>query len=620
MRNAENRLFEGGHYQLNFDSANGALFTGVFANTVKFVTEQQLYDEALWARFALQYSFCPDEGGAWRCEYWGKMMRGGCFVCQYSRDEKLYKVLTGAVNALLENQDEDGRLSTYPRRSEFRDWDMWGRKYVMLGLLYYYEICDDPDMRDRVMTAVCKHADYICERVGAGEGKIPVCETSTAWMGVNSMSILEPFVKLYTYTKEQRYFDFAAEIVREGYEVEPKIFKLAEDNELSPYQYPENKAYETMSCFEGLAEYYTITGDEKYLKAIRNFGYRVIRDDMTVIGSCGCTHELFDHSAVNQVNDQFTGIMQETCVTVTFMKLCGMLLRLTGDVTVMECIETAFLNAYLGAVKTHRSPYTVPKAESRPVLTQVLPFDSYSPLRAGKRGALTGGCCIMFDGYFYGCCNCIGSAGIGYFPKVAVMSHEEGVLLNAYLPGSMSVQTPGGQRMSMTLSGNYPYESDVSITLSLDNPETFKLDLRIPAWSKDTILAVNGRVEKVSAGRHTLEREWKDGDMISLSFDMNVYALMPEKVGETAFVAYRRGPVVLGVDANMGIDPAAPVIPSVHSDMRVDAKITKSVAVPDANLSVSVKLADGWMDMVDYASAGKDHGTMMAAWLPIRGA
>jgi sorbitol-specific phosphotransferase system component IIA len=39
MRNAENRLFEGGHYQLNFDSANGALFTGVFANTVKFVTE-----------------------------------------------------------------------------------------------------------------------------------------------------------------------------------------------------------------------------------------------------------------------------------------------------------------------------------------------------------------------------------------------------------------------------------------------------------------------------------------------------------------------------------------------------------------------------------------------------
>jgi hypothetical protein len=78
--------------------------------------------------------------------------------------------------------------------------------------------------------------------------------------------------------------------------------------------------------------------------------------------------------------------------------------------------------------------------------------------------------------------------------------------------------------------------------------------------------------------------------------------------------------VVLGVDANMGIDPAAPVIPSVHSDMRVDAKITKSVAVPDANLSVSVKLADGWMDMVDYASAGKDHGTMMAAWLPIRGA
>ena len=44
------------------------------------------------------------------------------------------------------------------------------------------------------------------------------------------------------------------------------LIDLAFENELNLYQYPVTKAYEVTSCFEGLIEFYKITGEEKYLE------------------------------------------------------------------------------------------------------------------------------------------------------------------------------------------------------------------------------------------------------------------------------------------------------------------------------------------------------------------
>lgn len=617
MRTAENKLFESGKLALEFDTANNAKFIGVFDNAIKYICENQLYDVTLWKRFALQYSFCPDNGGTWKCEYWGKMMRGACFVCNYTKDEKLYGILKDSVCDLLGYQDESGRFSTYSVEREFTGWDIWGRKYVMLGMFYFYEICDDAALRDRIKAAMCRHADYLVEKLGNGEGQTLVRDTSDAWLGANAMSILEPFVKLYNLTKERKYLDFAAEIVREGYETETCIFRLAEEDELDLCDYPENKAYETMSCFEGLAEFYCVTGNERYKKAFLNFGKRMIDGEITLIGCCGCTHEIFDHSVKTQVNDAYKGIMQETCVTVTMIKTLGMLLRISGDVQYADYIERSFFNAYLGSLNTHRSPYVIPGVESRPALSQVMPFDSYAPLRANARGKVTGGCNIMFDGTFYGCCACIGSLGAGYIPRMAAMTFDRGILLNMYLPGSISAQAPSGQRIGFSITGNYPYESEVKITIGADRPERFALDLRIPRWSRKTAVKVNGEVSDVPAGRYSIEREWQSGDTVEIEFTVELVAELPEKQCDTAYIAYRYGCTVLAADERLGYDLHAPIHPLVNSDGTVEGRMCTCAEITDAILCFEIKTKDGKIKLVDYSSAGKDYGKEMAAWLPI---
>ena len=121
---------------------------GVMHDVFDFVRNKQLMDPPLWKKFVAQFQPWVDirdrekpEFGGWRCEYWGKMMRGAAWVYDCTRDEELYEVLENTARELLTRQDELGRISSYPLEHELTSWDLWGRKYVLLGMQYFSEIC-----------------------------------------------------------------------------------------------------------------------------------------------------------------------------------------------------------------------------------------------------------------------------------------------------------------------------------------------------------------------------------------------------------------------------------------------------------------------------------------------
>ena len=319
------------------DRNNQYTYEGIMKEAFAFVEKEQLLRPELWARFADQFRDDADFENGWRGEYWGKMMRGACFVYSATRNDQLYQCLAETVEDMLQKADETGRISSYGKSHEFNGWDIWCRKYVLLGMQYFLEICKDEELREKLIASMRGQMDYIMENIG--DGKIPICAASNNWRGLNSCSILEPVVRLYSLTKEQRYLDFASYIVNIGGTSVANLFALAIQDGLYPYQYPITKAYEMMSCFEGLIEYYRVTGIEKYKTAVINFANKILESDFTVIGSSGCTHELFDHSTVRQANTTNGATAQETCVTVTLMKFLHQVLLLTGDSKYADAIE-----------------------------------------------------------------------------------------------------------------------------------------------------------------------------------------------------------------------------------------------------------------------------------------
>ncbi len=575
----------------------------------RFIQEYQLKNRENWRLFVKQFREYPDdEEKSWKGEYWGKLMRGGCLTWQYTRDNELYAVLEETIRDMLTAQDESGRFSTYSKEMEFQGWDMWCRKYVLLGFLYFCEICKDDGLKREILEAAGRHLDYIIAHVG--EGKIDITSTSDLWGGINSSSILEPVVKMYQATGKKTYLDFADYIVARGGSSNGNIFELAYKGELYPYQYPDVKAYELMSCFEGLLLYYQVRGGEKWKTAVCNFARLLRESDITIIGCAGCTHELLDHAAFVQTDPERNGLMQETCVTVTWMKLCAKLLLLTGEAVYADEIEKSAYNALYGSVNLRKNKEN-----------GGLPFDSYSPLRANTRARFIGGYQEMENGkFFYGCCAAIGAAGTGLFPNMHLLHSDKGVVLSFYTQGNISFRTPSGSTGRIWVQTRYPYEGTVQIELQLETEEELELVLRIPDFCQWAEYQINAdAVQNAGKGYLTLRRLWSRQNQIRLHLDMNPRVLndpMAENVNRgTRHMAVCYGPIVLARDARIDSD--------VGRQVCFDPKAFSVTQTEDFGIggcaSFLVRIGQHQnLKMIDYASAGAtwNESSRMECWFP----
>lgn len=622
-------------------------YNGFVDEAYRFVMENQLLKPDLWKKFVNQFRTDADIANfGWRGEYWGKTMRGASLCYSYTKDDNLYDILAETVKDMIESGDDSGRISTYNVEKEFNGWDMWCRKYVMLGMEYFYEICKDDELKNSIISSLRAQADYIIKKIGAEDDKTDITATTNLWRGVNSSSILEAFVRLYSLTDDEKYLDFARYIIDLGACEVENIFALALENGLFPYQYPVTKAYELISCFEGLMEYYIVTGDEKCKAAVINFADKILESDFTVIGCCGCTEELFDHSSVRQANTTNSDFSQETCVTVTVMKFMSRVYRITGDPKYVDAFETSFYNAYLGTFNTEGYVDLDTRVNTPECIMDPMPFDSYSPLTWGARGTLAGGKQVMADNSYYGCCACIGSAGVGMLHKTHILANDESVAINMFIDGTVRTETPDGNSLIITTKTLYPKDGNVEIYIYIEKDENFEILIRNPYWSKTTTVKVNGISENVSDGYISLKKLWSNGDKIELCFDMRTKVIRPIPYGSQVLmnkviwehnyvvptfdtedplakkhVALRRGPIMLATETRLGNENGEPVDIVISDDETVDAKESTRQIPFDCIVKVDVPLSDGTcLTLTDYSSAGRiyDGSVKMAVWMMLK--
>ena len=291
-------------------------------------------------------------------EMWGKAVRSGCMFYRYTQDPKLKKILQATVVDLLTTRRENGSISCSEvnKQPDGPGGDLWERKYVLLGLdEYYMQVEKDP----KVLQAMIDQADCIVTQIGPAP-KTRIIDQGWSPNHIESSTILEPIMRLYKLTGYQRYLDFARYIVED--EGGAKGFNIIEDafNNKAPEQiggvYP--KAYEMMSLFEGLVEYYRVTGNDRWKQAFMNLYQNIISKEITIIGNGGGDQpyhpavmgEGWDNTALEQTNPNIKRMM-ETCVGVTWLKLCSQILRLTGDPLTVDMIEKYAYNGLIGAMK-----------------------------------------------------------------------------------------------------------------------------------------------------------------------------------------------------------------------------------------------------------------------------
>ena len=579
-------------------------YSGVIDKNIRFIEKVQLLDDELWSLISKQFTFNPDdEDNGWRGEYWGKIMRGACEVYNYTKSESLYNTLEKTVCDIIAAAEDSGRISTYSKENEFHGWDMWSRKYILLGLLHFYDICRSNELKQTVLNTMCAHLDYIIKYVG--KGKIEITDTSEIWQSVNSCSILEPVVRLYNITKNKNYLDFASYIVECGFAKECDLIEIAYEDKLIPSQYPVIKAYEIMSCFEGLIEYYRVTGEEKYRIATENFVKALNNTENTIIGCLGCMGEHFDNASKTQANDEHSLYMQETCVTVTWMKLCMQLYRLTGKTEYMENIEKSYYNAMLGSVNTYLAKNEI----------GVFPFDSYSPLVIDHRGKGMGGLKEM-KGHHYGCCAAIGAMGLGMMPKISVMSDNDGFIFNFYENGDINIRLSDGKILKINEKTLYPTDDKVRFEIGTESNIKAVLKFRIPSWASNAKVTICGNEYMAVSGEYfSADRVWNSGDTIEIDLGAKLEKLeMSNGLSgddEVKHIAFKIGALVLARDSRFENKTGEKIL---NGDYSIDIK---DRFTDDYMILCELNSNEETFKMIDYASAGKtlNENSMMEAWI-----
>lgn len=541
-----------------------------------------------------------ENGGHWRCEYWGKWFTSAALAAAYTPTSRAREKLREGVDGLLATQTPDGYIGTYRDGKRLEAWDVWGRKYVLLGLLADHELTGS----EASLAAARRQADLLLAE--AEMGRIKLVDLGLEVVGgLPPSSILEPLAILHQRTGDRRYLDYCLAIVADWSRpgafspTGPRLLENAADG-VPPARIGSRKAYEMMSCFEGVCELHRITGDRRYLDAALAFAESVAALEIMVHGS-GSNQELWCGGTRLQ-----TGILEqpvETCVTVTWMKLCDQLLRLTGDPSWADRLEVSLYNALLGAM----TPDGAWWAYFSPLLGQRVPSH------------------FQHADMELSCCVANGPRGLLLSPRWAVMRHVEGPVVNLYEQGASTTTLGDGSVVTIRQETTYPEGDAVTLTVAPEEPRRFVLRLRIPAWSRETRLTVGGEPVAVEPGTYArIDRLWSPHDRVELRLDMRGRAV-PAPSGAPEF-AIMRGPVVLALDDRL----VEPRDIAVWLALAAEAPLPlePATSVPGTRLAFAVpfdvrpKHYFGHhritLPMCDYASAGNgwSGGNLFRVWLP----
>ncbi len=384
------------------------------------------------------------------------------------------------------------------------------------GLIDAHEFVHDPmamDVHKKLSQAI---QAYLPEKaLSRAEMRArPHKDTSFTWD--ETYTLPENLFLAYQRSGDPFYRDFAKRFLEDDTYFDP----LAEGNNVLPFEH----AYSHVNAFSSAMQAYITLGSEKHLRAAKNGFEMLLTTQSFATGGWG-PNEGFGEPNTGQLGDSLrtTHASFETpCGAYGHFKIARYLLRVTKDARYGDTMERVLYNTILGAW---------------PIQADGTSFYYSDYATTGKK---------VWYRDKWPCCS-------GTFPQLAADYHistylrsDDGVYVNLFTPSTVR-WTEGSGEYGLTQETHYPMENRVRIKVAASQPVEYTLYVRIPGWTKDPVLAVNGKrvTEGVQPGTFAaVRRAWKEGDVVELELAMPL-RLEQVDVQHADQVALLRGPLVL---------------------------------------------------------------------------
>ena len=470
------------------------------------------------------------DGDGWeRGPYW---IDGLLPLAHILDDEKLKQKSQPWIEWALNSQTEDGYFGPIPfkekpaheegiQRDMRKDW--WPKMVMLKIFQQYYSATKD----ERVIDVMTKYFHYQLRELK----KTPL-DHYTFWAnrsgGDNMMSVYW----LYNITEDKsllelgellnkQTFPWTTVFLNKDYDLnaenaEPwSYFEVRypfDSVQISKLNLRQKGHFHTVNVSQGIKQplvYSQAHNNPKYLEGVKKAFFDLKKYHGQAQGMFGGDEPL--HGA-----DPTQGV--ELCSIVELMYSLEVMTEISGDLDFAEHLERIAFNALpTQATDDYMERQYFQSANQIRVSQEIRNFYQSDDHKGTNNvfGLTTG----------YPCCTTNMHQGWPKFVQnLWYATNDNGVATLMYSPSEVKIKVADGQEVTITEDTRYPFNGNVKFTVKTDKEVEFPFEFRIPTWTKEAKVLINGKVEKENllAGLSSVKRIWKNGDVMELVFPMEI--------------------------------------------------------------------------------------------------
>lgn len=525
-------------------------------------------------------------------------------------DSDVYKAVEGMAYSLINHPDaaleaktdewidkfaaaqqSDGYINTFytltgldKRWSNMDKHEMYCAGHMIEAAVAYYQATGKRKMLD-----VCiRMADHMMSVFGPGKRN---------WVPGHE-EIELALVKLYQVTNEEKYLDFANWLLEErghGYGSmgtegtwHPEYYQDAIP--VRDLQKISGHAVRCMYLYCGMADVAALKQDTGYIAALHRLWDDVVLRNMYITGGIGSSAH----------NEGFTTDYDlpnleaycETCASVGMVLWNHRMNQLTGDSKYVDVLEKALYNGALAGISLRGD-----------LFFYVNPLES-----KGNHHRQA----------WYGCA-CCPSQISRFLPSIGNYIYgtsDDALWVNLYIGNKANVKL-GKKDMKVSMESQVPWEGQVKMTIDeLASSVKKEIRMRIPEWCENYSLAVNGEAinqPNLDKGYAVLERQWKQGDVITLNIEMPAVLKQadPRVKQDVGKRAIQRGPLVYCMEETDNPTDFDQLTLSTKSALESQFDAT----LLDGIVKITAKDEDKTINLIPYYAWDNREAGKMKVWI-----
>jgi DUF1680 family protein len=455
-------------------------------------------------------------------------------------DKELSSMTDQVISLIATAQRPNGYINSYVQTREspepWIDLDN-GHELYCAGHLFQAAVAFQRALGDhRLLNIACRFADYICSVFGPDK-RHGACGHPEVEMAL---------VELYRVTNEPRYLDLAkffidqrGQNLMKGYRsYGPEYYQ----DHVPVRQVNEAAGHSVRQLYlaSGVTDLYLETGEQALLDAMLRLSKDITETKLYITGGLGSRSdgEAFGDPYELPADQGYC----ETCAAIASLMWNWRMLLTSGEGSYADQMERALYNNILagpdldGRHYFYINPLMLREPKYLRLSTDLPPSEVFIPKKRPEWHA----------------CACCPPNVMRLFSSFAhyLATHDiKGIQIHHYAPADILCDLTSKQRIKLSMITEYPWQGYIRLRIVESGNSTWVLSIRIPEWSHDQIVSINGEVLRelrLEKGYLVLERTWQAEDTIELELGMEpMFVISNPRIDATrGCLAIQRGPII----------------------------------------------------------------------------